>query len=165
MNRRIDELKKVANKIEQHVNAAAERWYRLPDKILTFRPSENDWSSKEIIGHLIDSASNNHQRFVRLQLTDRLDFPDYGQDNIHWVKIQSYQQHPWHDLLGLWRYFNLQLARIMRSVEPNCLTNVWQLDDHTRVTLFDLMTDYLRHLELHLNQISETLTTFSEQAS
>ncbi len=165
MNRKIDELKKVANKIEKHVHAAVERWGGLPDKTLIFRPSKNDWSTKEIVGHLIDSASNNHQRFVRLQLTDRLKFPDYGQENIHWVKIQNYQQHPWHELVGLWRYFNLQLARIMRTVDPSCLTHVWQLNAQTSVTLFDLMTDYLRHLELHLNQISDTMAAFSEQAS
>ena len=163
MNHRIDELNKVANKIEQQVNAAVEHWHRLPDKTSTFRPSENDWSTKEIIGHLIDSASNNHQRFVRLQLVERLNFPDYGQDNIHWVKIQSYQQHPWHELLGLWRYFNLQLVRIMRSVDPACLTHVWQVDAKTSITLFDLMTDYLRHLENHLDQITDTIGAFKER--
>ena len=148
MNPRVDELDQVADKIERHINAAVERWHQLPDKTLLFRPSENDWSAKEIIGHLIDSASNNHQRFVRLQLTDRLDFPDYGQDNIHWVKIQSYQHHPWHDLLGLWRYFNLQLARIIRA--------------QTSITLFDLMTDYLRHLENHLDQLADTIEAFKK---
>jgi hypothetical protein len=163
MNRRIDELNRVANTIEQHIRAAVARWYDLQDKALSFRPSENDWSTKEIIGHLIDSASNNHQRFVRLQLTDRLNFPDYGQDNIHWVRIQNYQHHPWHDLLGLWRYFNLQLTRIMRCVDPSCLTHVWQIDGQTCVTLFDLMTDYLRHLENHLDQISAALEEFKKR--
>ncbi len=163
MNHRIDALNKVANKIELQVNAAVENWYRLPDKTLTFRPSENAWSTKEIIGHLIDSASNNHQRFVRLQLVERLKFPDYGQDNIHWVKIQSYQQHPWHELLGLWRYFNLQLVRIIRFVDPACLAHVWQVDAKTSVTLFDLMTDYLRHLENHLDQITDTIQAFQNR--
>jgi len=163
MNQKIDRLNKVANKIEQHITSSVERWHGLPDKTLTFRPSENAWSTKEIIGHLIDSASNNHQRFVRLQLVKRLNFPDYGQDNIHWVKIQSYQQHPWHELLGLWRYFNLQLARIVRSVDPTCLTHVWQVDAKTSITLFDLMTDYLRHLENHLEQITDTIEAFQKR--
>jgi hypothetical protein len=165
MNQRMDTLIKVANKIEQHVTSAVERWQRLPDKALTFRTSENAWSTKEIIGHLIDSASNNHQRFVRLQLVEQLIFPDYGQDNIHWVRVQNYQQHPWQELLGLWRYFNLQLARIMRSVDPTCLAHVWQFDAQTSISLFELMTDYLRHFEVHLNQISETLAAFSKQES
>ena len=63
--------------------------------------SADKWSLKEMVGHLIDSASNNHQRFVRLQLTDQLTFPDYGQNNIHWVGIQKYQERSWTALLDL----------------------------------------------------------------
>jgi hypothetical protein len=76
MSRKIDELNKVADKILQQVESAVDRWRALPENIMTFRPSEDDWSSKEITGHLIDSASNNHQRFVRLQLLEHLTFPD-----------------------------------------------------------------------------------------
>jgi hypothetical protein len=135
----------------------------LPEPTLTFRLSEDAWSIKEIIGHLIDSASNNHQRFVRLQLTDRLTFPDYGQDNIHWVRIQNYQDRTWEELLSLWRHFNIQMADIIRSVDPSCLSHFWQVDPQTSVTLFDLMTDYLRHLELHLDQIADTLEAFPKR--
>ena len=157
MDPRIDELNKVAGKIVQQVDAAVDRWCNLPEHSLTFRPSEDAWSVKEIIGHLIDSASNNHQRFVRLQLVKQLTFPDYGQDNIHWVRIQDYQEIKWEKLLGLWRYFNHHLAHTIRSVDPSCLTHVWVVDAGTRYTLFELMTDYLRHLELHLNQVAENL--------
>ena len=162
MNRRIEELNKVAGRIEQHINAAVDRWRALSEEILTFRPSEDAWSIKEIIGHLIDSASNNHQRFVRLQLVKRLTFPDYGPDNIHWVRIQNYQQRNWEELLALWRYFNIQLAHIIRTVQPDCLDHVWQLERQTGVALFDLMSDYLRHLENHLQQISDTLKVVSQ---
>ena len=157
MNQHADDLKKVAGKIEQQVNSAADQWHALSDPVLTFRPSEDAWSIKEIIGHLIDSASNNHQRFVRLQLVEELTFPDYGQDNIHWVRIQHYQNRAWEELLGLWRHYNLQMADIIRSVEPSCLNHFWQLDAEKKVTLFDLMVDYLRHLEDHLDQINDTL--------
>jgi len=87
MNRKIEKLNTVSDKIEQHINAAVARWGGLSEEILTFRPSGDAWSVKEIIGHLIDSASNNHQRFVRLQLVKQLTFPDYGPNNIHWVRI------------------------------------------------------------------------------
>ena len=163
MNQRVDELKKVADKIEQQVNSADHQWRALTDPVLTFRPSEDAWSIKEIIGHLIDSASNNHQRFVRLQLLEELTFPDYGQDNIHWVRIQNYQNRTWEELLGLWRHYNLQLADIIRSVEPSCLNHFWQLDAAKKVTLFDLMVDYLRHLEDHLDQINDTLAASKER--
>jgi len=157
MSPKIDELNKVAGKIVRQVDSAVDRWRNLPEHSLTFRPSEDAWSVKEIIGHLIDSASNNHQRFVRLQLVERLSFPDYGDENVNWVKIQNYQAQKWEELLGLWRYFNHHLACTIRSVDPSCLTHVWVVDADTGFTLFELMTDYLRHLELHLNQVAETL--------
>ena len=162
MDQKMDNLDEVASQIVQAVNLAVERWCDVPEERLRYRPSAESWSSKEIVGHLIDSASNNHQRFVRLQLTEQLTFPDYGQDNIHWVKIQGYQDRPWTQLLELWRHFNKQLAYIMRSVDPLCLSHVWQVDSKTGITLFDLMTDYLRHLEDHLNQICATLNAFKE---
>ena len=159
MNPRIEELNKVAGKIVQQIDCAVDRWRNLPQHSLTVRPSEDAWSVKEIIGHLIDSASNNHQRFVRLQLADRLSFPDYGDENVNWVKIQNYQNQKWEELLNLWRYLNHHLARTIHSVDPSCLTHVWIVDADTRFTLFELMTDYLRHLELHLDQIATTLDT------
>jgi hypothetical protein len=163
MNNSVDKLKKVADKIEQQINSAADHWRGLTDPILTFRPSEDAWSIKEIIGHLIDSASNNHQRFVRLQLVEQLTFPDYGQDNIHWVRIQNYQNRAWEELLGLWRLYNMQLAAIIRSADPSCLNHFWQFNAQIRVTLFDLMVDYLRHLEDHLAQINNTLAASKER--
>lgn len=163
MKEKIDKLVQVADSIHQEVNTAVERWRDLPEQTLRFRPSEDAWSIKEITGHLIDSAANNHQRFIRLQLLEQLTFPDYGQDNIHWVRIQNYQNRTWEELLGLWRFYNVQLAYVIRSVDPSCLNHAWQLDAQNRVTLFDLMTDYLRHIEAHLDQITDTLATFNER--
>lgn len=163
MLQKMDILVEVGGRVEQTVDSAIARWRDMPEERLRFRPSEDAWSAKEIIGHLVDSASNNHQRFVRLQLTEQLTFPDYGQDNIHWVRIQNYQQRNWTELLDLWRYFNQHLAHIIRMVDPSCLLHIWQVDPETSVTLFDLMTDYLRHLEDHLDQISDTLNAFKER--
>ena len=153
----MDRLVEVAAQLEQAVDSAVERWRDLPEETLRFRPSAESWSIKEIIGHLVDSASNNHQRFVRLQLQQQLSFPDYSQDNIFWVSIQKYQERNWTQLLDLWRQFNYQLAHIMRSVDPVCLSHTWQVDPKTGFTLFDLMIDYQRHLEDHLIQIGDTL--------
>jgi hypothetical protein len=163
MKEKMDKLLQVADSIGQEVNVAVERWRNLPEQTLRFRPSEDAWSIKEIVGHLIDSAANNHQRFIRLQLVEQLRFPDYGQDNIHWVRIQNYQDRIWEELLGLWRFYNVQLAYVIRTVDPACLNHEWQIDAENRVTFFDLMTDYLRHIEAHLDQITDTLEAFSER--
>ena len=98
---------RLAADIENAVNETCRRLRSLSDETIEARPNPGAWSVKEIVGHLVDSASNNHQRFVRLQVADGLVLPDYSQDNHAWVSIQHYQQAPWDDLLDLWRYFNL----------------------------------------------------------
>ncbi len=163
MKEKMEQLVQVARNIEQQVSTAVERWRDLPDASLRFRPSEDAWSVKEITGHLIDSASNNHQRFVRLQLMERLTFPDYGKDNIHWVIIQNYQNRKWDELLDLWRLYNVQLSYLIRSVDPACLNHVWHVDAQNEISLFDLMTDYLRHLKIHIDQIADNLAAVHER--
>src|SRR5262245_51591940 len=74
------------------------------------RPSPERWSRKEVLGHLIDSASNNHQRFVRGQLAAGQDFPGYQQEQ--WVRIQDYQGARWADLIDLWRAYNTHLLHV-----------------------------------------------------
>src|ERR1051326_4237591 len=72
------------------------------------------WSRKQVIGHLIDSASNNHQRFVRAVLQDSLDFPGYDQDGC--VRVQAVQEAPWKDLLALWMSYNRYLAHVISQL-------------------------------------------------
>jgi hypothetical protein len=69
------------------------------------------WSPKEIIGHLIDSASNNHQRFVRAQFTDDLVFAGYEQEG--WVRVQNYQGEQWADLVQLWKLYNQHMLHLI----------------------------------------------------
>jgi hypothetical protein len=120
------------------------------------------WSRKEIVGHLIDSASNNHQRFVRAQFSDELIAPTYDQDA--WVSSQRYRDAPWAELVSLWAHFNLHLARVIESIPR-------EIRDHKRArhnlnevafrkipvdepaTLEYFMRDYSAHLEHHLAQI------------
>jgi hypothetical protein len=109
------------------------------------------WSRKQVLGHLVDSASNNHQRFVRLQLVSRIDLPGYDQDA--WVRVQRYQDRPWLEIIQLWQSYNAQLAALIRTVDTNSLQNVWHTSDNKEVTLEFLMVDYLKHLRHHLAQI------------
>jgi hypothetical protein len=120
------------------------------------------WCPREIIGHLVDSASNNHQRFVRAQFQEDLVFPGYDQDV--WVSVQSYRDAPWNDLIDLWRLFNLQIARLMEStpelqllkprVRHNLDTLAWKPVSREEPASLDyFMADYVAHLKHHLNQI------------
>src|SRR3954469_25932547 len=74
----------------------------------------NRWSAKQIIGHLVDSAANNHQRFVRAQFKDDLVFVGYDQEE--WVDIQHYQQDSWPELVQLWKSFNLHIAHLIEHI-------------------------------------------------
>jgi hypothetical protein len=147
----------LSSSIEKAVDSAYDQLIGLPDEIVQRRPYEGAWSIKEIIGHLVDSASNNHQRWVRLQIDDGLRFPDYQADNEKWVSIQHYNDGAWDSLLSLWRFFNLHLSAMIRSVDRRCLQNRWVVDDSTSITLDALMADYLRHLQLHLDQVRKVL--------
>jgi len=127
------------------------------------KPLTNDkWSSKQVIGHLIDSASNNHQRFVRANFTDDLIFPGYDQEQ--WVSLGHYADAPWESLLALWREFNLQIAGVMEATpasvrdSPRTQHNLHELafravPEDQPATLGYFMTDYVEHLEQHLRQI------------
>ncbi|CAB1055886.1 hypothetical protein D1BOALGB6SA_620 [Olavius sp. associated proteobacterium Delta 1] len=148
---------RLASDIEVTVNEACQRLRSLSNEIIVARPNPGDWSVKEIIGHLVDSASNNHQRFVRLQVADGLILPDYSQDNDTWVLIQGYQAASWDDLLDLWRYFNLHLSHVIRTVNNECIDHIWVVDEDTSITLGELMIDYLRHLNDHLQQIKKNI--------
>ncbi len=149
---------KLALDLEKTVDDACNRYQRLSDEIIEARPDSGEWSIKEIFGHLIDSASNNHQRFVRLQIADNLTFPDYSQDNNTWIAIQNYQEAPWDELFAMWRYCNVHLARIIRAVNLECVEHRWVVNENTAFSLGHLMTDYLRHLKDHLQQIEKNIT-------
>jgi hypothetical protein len=125
-------------------------------KLLNFSDAEaggktRGWSKKEILGHLVDSASNNHQRFVRMQLADNLSLPRYTQDE--WVAVQAYGNSPWEDLVRLWSSYNVHLAQVIRNVRVETLGNRCSVGGGEPVTLQYLMDDYLVHLKHHLGQI------------
>jgi hypothetical protein len=109
------------------------------------------WSRKQVLGHLIDSASNNHQRFVRVQLYEGLTLPGYAQDD--WVAVQHYQSQPWSQLIELWLAYNRHLLHLMRRVPQQKLGHTFEVGDSGPITLGFLMADYVRHLEHHLAQI------------
>lgn len=109
------------------------------------------WVKKEILGHLIDSALNNQQRFVRAQMTERLVWPGYEQDR--WVAVQKHRERPWTELVQLWEQLNRHIAHVMANVPAGRLETKCVIGDDDPVTLDWLMSDYVRHLRHHLNQI------------
>ncbi len=109
------------------------------------------WSRKQVIGHLIDSASNNHQRFVRASLQPSLDFPGYDQDGN--VRVQAIQEADWRLLVGLWVAYNRFLAHVIAYLPSSKLETPCRIGSDEPVTLRFLAEDYLTHLVHHLGQI------------
>src|SRR5207249_5833573 len=99
---------------KQTIDAAALRLLEISEAESAVPRAEDHWSPKQIIGHLIDSAANNHARFVLGQLKDDLVFSGYEQDR--WVATQHYQEASWFQLVELWRAYNLHLAHVMSYV-------------------------------------------------
>jgi hypothetical protein len=122
----------------------------ISDDDASTKPSPHKWSKKEILGHLIDSAANNHQRFIRLQLEPEIALPGYEQDG--WVSANAYQETRWADIVTLWAAYNRHLATVIESLDERSLGHVWHSYDGD-VTLEFIATDYVRHLKHHLRQI------------
>jgi hypothetical protein len=102
--RQIAAVYEVLNSWRDSTERAATWWRTVPDTAARAPYAPGKWSTKEVVGHLIDSAANNHQRFVRAQWTDDLLCPTYAQDE--WVRTQRYQEAPWPDLVELFRTYN-----------------------------------------------------------
>jgi hypothetical protein len=140
----------VSDDLRRTVEAAAARLRTLDTGSVGSRPAPGKWSKIEILGHLIDSAANNHQRFVRAQEPDGHMYPPYAQD--HWVRVQGYQECPWDEIVELWRLYNLHLSRVIRRIPPERLSAFVRLGGK-KLTLGYLVEDYLVHLRHHLRQI------------
>ena len=159
---RSEELPAYAGELREIVEDAAIRLMRMTESEAKRRPRPEKWSPAEIIGHLIDSASNNHQRFVRAQFQNDLVFPGYDQDA--WVASQTYRDARWADLVTLWKFFNIQIARVMEN-SPDSARNsprakhnldklAWRaVPSDQPATLDYFMNDYVEHLKHHLAQI------------
>jgi hypothetical protein len=111
------------------------------------------WSRKQILGHLIDSASNNHQRFVRALLQDELRFPAYDQEGS--VRVERYQESQWAELVNLWANYNRFLAHILAGVPDAKRTTPCFIGENAVMTLEELAADYVRHMQHHLDQIKD----------
>ena len=133
------------------VEAAEPRLREISETESTQPVLAGGWSRKQVIGHLIDSASNNHQRFVRAALQTSLDFPGYDQGGS--VRVQAVQDADWQLLVALWAAYNRYLAHVIARLPASKLETVCRIGSGDAVTLDFLATDYLTHLGHHLNQL------------
>lgn len=146
-------MKEVARQIRSLISKVEPQLFRMNYDEAGFKPDPHKWSKKEILGHLIDSAANNHQRFVRAvnKVADR--FPTYDQDE--WVRIQRHDKAPWLSLVSLWSAYNNHLSHIIECIPENAESSPCNIGKEEPVTLEFVVKDYLRHLQHHLKDILE----------
>ncbi|RPI72030.1 MAG: DinB family protein [Ignavibacteriales bacterium] len=143
-------LQKTISRLQNLCDTIPDLLITIPEKDFSYKPSETKWSKKEILGHLIDSAANNHQRFVRIQFEDTPAIT-YNQDN--WNNHSYHNQMDSKHLIKFWELYNRHLVELIKLIPAEMLIRKSKTDDEKNVTLEWLIEDYVRHLEHHLNQI------------
>ena len=144
------------------IMSAKARLSDIPEAQSRQKSSPEEWSAIEVLGHLIDSAANNHQRFVRAQFTDDLVFSSYEQEQ--WVSSQNYRNESWSEVIQLWSSYNLHLLHVVSLIPEDVRTKARArhtldqiafnvVDKNDPATLEYLIRDYVDHLRHHLDQI------------
>ena len=123
--------------------------YEIDEQSFSLKPKPDKWSRKEIIGHLIDSAANNHQRFVRGQFENR---PAIIYDQDKWNEFGFYQQISGQQIISFWTAYNKQLVELLKHIPKENLQLECLIGDKV-LTLDFLINDYVEHLEHHLRQV------------
>src|ERR1700732_3322953 len=137
-------MRELSEKLRSLVEAAEPRLREISETESSQPILAGGWSRKQVIGHLIDSASNNHQRFVRAALQSSLDFPGYDQAGS--VRVQAFQEADWALLVSLWAAYNRHLAHVLARTPAEKLDTPCQIGSGEPVTLGFLAADYVAHL-------------------
>ena len=146
-------MKDIVNDIRSTIEQASGSLIRMKPDEISSKDQPDQWSKKEILGHLIDSAANNHQRFVRASCNTAASFPTYDQND--WVRIQQYNKSEWARLVELWCAYNRHLSDVIERIPEDAMSSPCNIGKEEPVTLEFVVKDYLRHLRHHVNQLLE----------
>lgn len=142
----------IAQAIRETIDAAKPLLLAISQESAGTKPGPAKWSKKEMLGHLIDSAANNHQRFVRAMYDQAASFPTYDQNA--WVALQRYGELPWRRLVEFWFLYNEHLCEVIVRIPEDALSNPCNIGKDAPATLEFVMRDYLRHLRHHVDSLT-----------
>lgn len=148
LNNMID---KAINRLNYIIDKVPNILAEISEENISAKPLPNKWSKKEILGHLIDSATNNHHRFVRGQFES---IPEIDYDQNKWNEFSFYQQIDSKQIISFWTFYNKQLLEIIKRIPTENLTRQIKVGEDL-MTLEFLIIDYVKHLEHHLKQIAD----------
>jgi len=144
-------MTEISRRLGEMVSEAEQKMARISDADAAQPAIAGGWSRKQILGHLIDSASNNHQRFVRAMLGDELRWPGYDQAGN--VRVERFQEARWGDLVQLWASYNRFIAHLLVGVPQTKRETPCFVGENPKMTLEELAQDYVRHMGHHLEQL------------
>ncbi len=140
----------------------SEDLFELQESFVSKPRKEGAWSRKQILGHLIDSASVNHQRFIEAQVNDSIVFDGYA--HREWVELQGYQEQDWEEMVTLWSALNMHICTVVERIPEEILSKQHTAHRFDQMayrpvpkdqpsTLGYIIEDYFAHLKYHLDQI------------
>jgi len=144
------------------INEVPPELSKLPLSQVELKPSPVKWSPKEELGHLLDSAANNHQRIVRTQLEDEPKMPGY--DGNAWVELHKYQQRNWQEMIEIWCALNQQLLAAAAAVPDPAWSRTCTIADSQPLTLKFVFEDYIEHMMHHLKHIGIEVNNLKPEA-
>ena len=140
----------------------------LDENMIVERRNRQNRNIKQIVGHMVDSASNNTHRIVHLQYQPSpFAFPNYASlgNNDRWIAIQDYQSENWTNLVQLWKCTNLHIVHVINHINEDKLDSQWISAKDETVSLESMIIDYLRHFKLHLGEIEALINQQNEHRS
>ncbi|MBP1682913.1 MAG: DinB superfamily protein [Ignavibacteriaceae bacterium] len=147
-------LQNIIDRLQENIKKVSSEFLKYPEGELRRKPTPDKWSKKELLGHLVDSAANNHHRFIKAQFLPSPMFVEgYAQND--WVRIQNYNEKETKQLVELWKVYNEHIIFIMQNTPDQNLDIKLKPEDafENADTLFFLMKDYVDHMDHHLKQI------------
>jgi hypothetical protein len=156
----MSEFVQISKELVSLVDEWEPKLQNLDETVICERYNSQNRTIKQILGHMVDSASNNIHRIVHLQYQESpLLFPDYANlgNNDRWISIQDYQSENWNDLIQLWKYINIHIAHVITHVSDDQLDNVWISALNQKISLKAMIKDFPRHFKLHLDEIEELI--------
>ena len=147
-------MDKIIERLNYLIEVLPSRVNQLSEEEFTAK-SNGKWSKEEILGHLCDSATNNHHRFIRIQFEEQ-PFVVVAYKQNDWVSIQDYQNIPFDEVIGFWTAINKQIVRVISNIPEEKLSYTCEIGNNKFFTFSELIQDYLRHMDHHLIQIFGT---------
>ena len=141
----------IARRFREHLDEVHRQLLSVAVRLADVPWREGGWTRKQIVGHLLDSATNNRQRFVRAATEGKYEGPQYAQEA--WVAAHGYANQPWETLLGWWETEHEILIAIVDQIPEDRLETSCVVGSDATVTLRFLIEDYVAHQRWHIKQL------------